>query len=173
MERNVTLKWFDLGRCDVMTEAEILSQTRGIYMYLKAIQTIAGRLDIDRKNNPFLYIGSVCDGTIEDRLKYHRESNSPDEVKFRNCIQKNTRVPIIKVAKIELEANQRITKDPVNAIECCLIFQVKPVCNDKCKDKYTGCERTLVINNGGDYEPLKPEYTCSENSNSDASGNVT
>ncbi|MDD4440359.1 MAG: hypothetical protein PHX41_00550 [Kiritimatiellae bacterium] len=43
-------------------------------------------------------------------------------------------------------------------IECCLIYNNQPLCNDKCKESYNG--RAITITNDGDYAPLKQVSVC-------------
>lgn len=44
-------------------------------------------------------------------------------------------------------------------VECCLIYNTKPICNDECKDEFP-YEDDVQITNTGMKSPLRDKYTC-------------
>ena len=68
----------------------------------------------------------------------------------RNC--KNN--ILLKVATCEFGTEKR------RKVECCLINNTKPICNDECKDAYPYKDDTIDITNTGMKSPLKDNYIC-------------
>jgi hypothetical protein len=54
---------------------------------------------------------------------------------------------------------QRLSQDFVDDVECCLIYSNQPLCDQKCKEEYTG--RSIKITNvDGTYIPVKRLSQC-------------
>lgn len=60
---------------------------------------------------------------------------------------------LLKVAKCNFGTTKR------QKVECCLIYNSKPICNDECKDEFPH-EDDVQIANTGMRSPLRDTYTC-------------
>ena len=107
-----------------------------------------------------LYMGQVFDQTLRQRISQPHDAYT--------CVNANTKktqkTAIIMVGVIKETSVERITQEFVNDVECCLIYSNQPLCNDKCKEEYTG--RSLEITNTEGYYPLKETSSCSPPSDS-------
>ncbi len=129
---------------------QMLNLRQAIYMYVCYIRNPND--SISYRPIP-LYIGRVYrsadSGTVKQRLIEHLRENDLIE-----CLRQNCNLLIgIKIGEIVLEANQNISEELINDIECALIYNSQSTCNTNCKNSYTG-RTPIQIVNLGDFSPL-------------------
>lgn len=102
-----------------------------------------------------LYIGQTYKQSLRDRI--------PQPHSAYTCINawlkkhpKHSPVVMIGLREVAGDKSQALYDD----IECCLIYDNQPLCNDKCKENYSPTGREITITNDGDYSPLKQVSVC-------------
>lgn len=139
-----TLDWDGLWE---MKEDDIPSNIpneEGIYMVLCG-KPSSDPDKWDTSSYKLLYIGEA--EKVRTRIVGHKKWPKWK----KNC----TNHILLKVAKCKLGTVTR------QKVECCLIYNTKPTCNDECKDAFPYYDDTVSIINQGMKSPLKNKYTCS------------
>lgn len=98
----------------------------------------------DVSSYKLLYIGEA--EKVLTRIKEHEKRS-----KWKKNCENHM---LLKVAKCELGTVRR------QKVECCLIYNSKPICNDECKDDFPYKDDTISITNKGMNSPLKDNYNC-------------
>ncbi|PLX01107.1 MAG: hypothetical protein C0594_14390 [Marinilabiliales bacterium] len=161
--KKVTVQWSTRIMNDKETitksKSKYLDLEEAVYMYVCAYKTRQGGIVFFPKRP--IYIGKSYkrqnDETVRDRILEHFNDDTG------KCIMKKcTKNSYVKVGKIILEEIQQISPKVIQYVECCLINNNQPLCNDKpCKISYTGYD--LQVTNIGSYKPLKEESLCFRN----------
>jgi len=101
-----------------------------------------------------LYIGQAFDQTLRTRILQPHDAYTCIEAQ----LEKTGKTAIVMVGVVTQASVQRLTQDVIDDLECCLIYSNQPLCNERCKDTYSGREITIT-NIGGNF-PLKASSAC-------------
>lgn len=140
---SATLNWdgvWDIKEDDIPSN---IPDEEGIYMILYG-RRLVNSDNWDRSSYKLIYIGES--EKVRSRIAGHEKwscwkSNCEDHI-------------LLKVATCEFGTSKR------QKVECCLINNTKPICNDECKDDYPYKDDTVEIKNTGMSTPLKDGYIC-------------
>lgn len=104
------------------------------------------------------YIGKAFGQTLLQRIP----QRNGHETAFQCIIQRGKGYTLyIGLGVITENTLQNHTDQLHDDIECCLIFNNQPTCNDTCKDAYNSeLRREISITNTGSYQPLKENTLC-------------
>ena len=151
---NVSIKWtegvIDYSQLDKYNNS-VLDES-GFYALLSGIY--------NRQNDSFelirlLYIGQAYKQDLRTRIQQRHEGYKCINSHLKKYKKRSIIVMLGTITKTSLI---KITQSLYDDIECCLINSNKPLCNQICKEKYTG--RDIKILNKGDYSPLKQISIC-------------
>ena len=121
----------------------------GFYMLLTGIPIDMQKIDIGE----LLYIGQTCEQTLRQRIPQNHPSYECIVRKYHGHML------YLAVGHMEVEGINRKTCDLFDDIECCLIYDNKPVCNTSCTDEYLG-RRVVYIQNTDQFRPLHEISRC-------------
>lgn len=121
----------------------------GFYAILGGIYNQSKKMYL---NITLLYIGQAYEQSLKKRIPQPHPSIN----KWLKNHSEYTPLVMIGHRKVVGKISQALYDD----IECCLIYDNQPLCNDKCKERYSSTGREITITNDGDYTPLKRVSVC-------------
>lgn len=127
-------------------------ENNGFYVILAATYDATKNIFFDME---LLYIGQTFDQTFRERIPQPHEAYPLIYEYMKYNSQKTV---VAKLGAIYDCDAERITQELFDDIECCLINKNQPIFNDKCKKSYIG--RSIIVENIGDYFPLKEGGVC-------------
>jgi len=140
---SATLNWDSLWEIKEDDMPSNVPDKEGIYMILCGKRSDEPN-KWDTSSYKLLYIGES--EKVRSRIVRHEKWS---------CWKRNCENHILlKVATCEFGTEKR------QKVECCLINNTKPICNDECKDDYPYKDDTVEIKNTGMSTPLKDGYIC-------------
>jgi len=148
---SVRLDWYGPFRPEIFWRMSIAQETMGLYMYLDSL--------LDKKtrrwhyyDGSLLYVGKVYQQTFLTRLIQHiGEQGENDPWPW---IEDNHRYEVtLKIARIVLKLEKRLSKELLHDIESLLIAVMQPRGNWSGTRSYYG--RDLTIFNSGRFQPLR------------------
>ena len=139
----VTLEWNGVWEITENNMPPNIPDEQGIYMIL------CGKHFVDShkwntSSYKLLYVGEA--EKVRSRIAEHEKWPTWK----RNCRNHL----ILKIARCNFGTTKR------QKVECCLVFNTKPICNDECKDSFPYKDDTVSITNTGVIPPLKEKYIC-------------
>jgi len=141
-EISVTLDWNGVWEIEPNDIPTNIPDGEGIYMIICGRpSTQEGKWDTS--SYELIYIGEA--DKVRSRIVGHEKWS---------CWKGNCENHLLlKVAECNLGTTKR------QKVECCLIYQNKPVCNDECKQEFPYTD-DIEITNIGMYSPLSSKHTC-------------
>lgn len=139
----VGLQWDGVWRIERDCVAKSIPSNAGFYMVLCG-QRCSDSERWDPGTYHVMYIGEAQN--IRSRIVNHNEWDCWEE----HC-QENI---LLKAASCSLHEEER------KKIECCLVYNVKPICNQICKDNFPHAGDIVEIENKGKFLPLDAKYSC-------------
>jgi len=140
---SATLDWDGVWEIKEDDMPSNIPDEEGIYMILCGkCSSDPGKWDTS--SYELLYIGGSEE--VRSRIVGHKKWSCWN----RNCANR----VLLKVARCNFGTPKR------QKVECCLINNTKPICNDECKDDYPYKDDTIEIANTGMSAPLKDRYIC-------------
>ena len=150
----VTIHWAKgvIEFSDIESSGEMQLDYVGFYAILGARRDAAGS---SYTNVELLYIGQAYEQILRKRIVQPHSAYA--------CVTQWLKehpgfVPVIMIGLREVTSQR--SQSLYDDIECCLIFDNQPRCNDKCKEGYSKTGRHIRITNEGDYAPLRQVTTC-------------
>ena len=141
---SATLNWDGVWEIKEDNIPSNIPDEEGIYMILCGKRSSEPD-KWDTSSYKLLYIGESDE--VRSRIVGHEKWS----LWRRNCRGDHL---LFKVAKCNLGTTKR------QKVECCLINNTKPTCNDECKDDFPYKDDTIQITNTGMASPLSSSYAC-------------
>ena len=139
---SATMNWDGVWEIEEDNIPSNIPDEEGIYMVLCGKRSSEPN-KWDTSSYKLLYIGES--DKVRSRIIGHEKWPKWK----RSCVNHT----LLKVAKCNFGTTKR------QKVECCLIYNTKPTCNDECKDDFPYEDDIQIVNTGMN-SPLRDDCTC-------------